>query len=129
MREISEVEELIEQTIREGETVKKSVDSAVMNGHEKAEKNARKVFNKVIKRLDYYKMVKSYLKTGPTKVFIQNEYDRVTNRMSMIGLNFSQDAQSQNATVIKKARTAYEKEHGIPKLREQQKCLKFILGK
>lgn len=129
MIQILEVQDLIDRTMREAETAKALVDSDIRNGYDKSEKSSKKMYNKIVKRFDYYKMIKAYLKTGPTKEFIQNEYDRVTNRISMIGLNFSHDSSLQNLTVIKKLRSAYEKEIGVPKLREQQKCLKFILGK
>lgn len=128
MLTIPEIDKLIDQTAREGSTLKESMESAA-NNNNGSYRNVKKVFTKVNKRLLYYRMVRSYLQTNPKKEFIQNEYDRVTNRMSMIGLNFSHDLLSQNADVIKKKRAEYEKEQGVPKLREQQKCLKFILSK
>lgn len=132
----TEIDQQITLTTSEGESLSKQMESCVQNENWKGHDNAKKVLNKVMKRLDCEKMVAAYLETNPTEDFILKEQERLINRVSQIDLCIARMIEADKgkksdipAEVIKKKRVAYEKEQGIPKLREQQKCIKFILGK
>lgn len=74
------------------------------------------------KRLQFLSVVKNYIETCPDEYFIAKEIFRLENRVNLIVSQFDEKQYKDP----KDARKKYEKEAGVPELKEQIKALRFI---
>lgn len=99
---LEDIKTMIESTVEEGKEIQKRMESDLNNKKFIAHERNKKIFNKVSKRLSFYQLVKRYLESNPTKVFVQNEHERITNRMLKINSMFSHaEHEKQDAKVVK----------------------------
>lgn len=73
-------------------------------------------------RIQYLKMISTYLESGPTISYIDLEIDRIQNRIALLSNSFDRSQYKDPKEAFKK----YEKEMGIPDLRTQLRTLRFI---
>lgn len=79
--------------------------------------------SRILKRLEFLKLIKNYLTESPTEEFIKKEIGRVENRINALMALFNAAAYKEP----KKAMEKFERENGVPRLRDQLRALRFIL--
>jgi hypothetical protein len=84
----------------------------------------RTVLSRILKRLEFLKLIKNYLTENPTEEFVSKEIARIENRINALMALFDAKAYKEP----KKAMEKFERDNGIPKLREQLRALRFILN-
>ncbi len=83
---------------------------------------------KLKKRVGLLRKCILYLETNPTDDFLKKEIDRLENRISLImALCPLGEPKAVAGSVIKKMKIEYEKNHDIPKFREQVRVMRFLI--
>lgn len=73
-------------------------------------------------RIEYLKVIRNYLESGPTLEYIDLEIDKIENRISLLSNSFDRSQYKDPKDAFKK----YEKEMGIPDLRTKVRTLRYI---
>jgi hypothetical protein len=73
-------------------------------------------------RIEYLNIVKAYLETDPSLDYINHEINRIENRVALLSNSFDRSQYKDPKEAFKK----YEKEMGIPLLRQQVRTLRYI---
>lgn len=84
----------------------------------------RTVLSRILKRIEFLKLIKNYLIESPTEEFVTKEIQRIENRINALMTLFNAKAYKEP----KKAMEKFERDNGIPHLREQLRALRFILN-
>lgn len=87
-------------------------------------KTKRTVLSKILKRLEFLNLMKDYLTTNPTEEFVTKEINRIENRINALMALFDPTAYKEPKIAMHK----FERDNGIPHLREQLRALRFILN-
>ena len=94
------------------------------DGSTKSEKSKRK---KLKARIQYLKTCLAYIETHPSPIFIENEIERVSNRISLLDSQFDNWKNLPRKEVVKgNLKTYYLKKVDVPLLENQLKTLRFI---
>lgn len=117
--------------MKKAETIKKRMDELVIEMHQSVSDEDDKAYRKRKKRLkkdfDWLKVCYMYLTTNPTELFLEQEKDRLANRLRLIESGYVYD-ERQTLDAQKKDKKDYEKTMGVAKIKEQLKTIKFILN-
>lgn len=73
-------------------------------------------------KIEFLKIIKIYLESGPTLEYINLEIDRLENKITLLSNSFDRSQYKDPKEAFKK----YEKDMGIPRLRVQLRTLRFI---
>lgn len=84
----------------------------------------RTVLSRILKRIEFLKLIKNYLTESPTEEFITKEIQRIEDRINALIALFNPKAYKEPKTAMQK----FERDNGIPKLRDQLRALRFILN-
>lgn len=109
----SKIDALLEPIIRERKDYNYKVE------------NPRKD-SRLKKQCEFYRVVKSCLEHNPTQEFIKKEIDRISNRLQAIDREFKYWHDTHPATGVLNPKTVYERELGVPDLKQQLRALQFI---
>ncbi|MET7253441.1 hypothetical protein [Dyadobacter fermentans] len=93
-----------------------------------------KEFKQNKKRIEYLNECVLYLETSPTEEFLEREVKRLEANIVYIDKQFDkwlsrQHFSAQAPHQRQKSKKTFEKESGIPKLRQQLKTIEFLLNK
>jgi hypothetical protein len=80
----------------------------------------------VFNRINFLITCQRYLESKPSEDFLRKEESRLSRRIDLIDKGLHAYCQS---SVSKSAKRDYEKENGIPTLKEQLKTIKYLLNK
>lgn len=73
-------------------------------------------------RIEFLKLIKKYLESGPTLEYINLEINRLENRITLLSNSFDRTQYKDPKEAFKR----YEKDMGIPPLRVQVRTLRYI---
>lgn len=92
---------------------------------------SKKQKNKIIKKLNFYKLIRSYLQSEPSEIFIKKSLEDIQFKISIIKERFPifMQIEKRNGHTINQIETKYFKDNHIPLYTEQVKALKFLLKK
>jgi hypothetical protein len=76
------------------------------------------------KDCDFYRLIKSYLEHSPTAEYITKEIQRINKRIDLINEGFRHWLETNPGSINPKA--SYEREMGVPDLKQQLRALQFI---
>lgn len=113
MKKIINVQQLISEKLAETD---------VLTEKQKARKT--RLTNEVV----YLRKVVLHLETGPTKEFIENEVNRLENRLRKIEEHYISPSGRLSTKQLSEYRKGFEKQWGIDKIKTQLKTLNFILN-
>lgn len=96
-------------------------------GHDRSLMKAREL-NVARKRVAFLNICIAYLKEYPAKEFIEKEINRLENRLLLIDQNYEPAFWKTEMTFLsdKSKFKDYQKDNGVPKLKEQIRALRFI---
>jgi hypothetical protein len=110
------------------DALQKTIHELTVAGQAAAEAKKVKEKARIGKRVAHLKMCVSYLKSDPSEDFIKKERDRVANRINLLLEAWIEPHESVQEKEAKKMKKLYEKDMGIPQLRNQMSVLNFLLN-
>lgn len=84
---------------------------------------------KEMSKINFLRLVCTYLKTFPSEEFVEAEIKKLNNRRNMINKNFDSWIPTQYFEKEKDKLKEYDKQMGVPKIKAQLRALKFINNK
>jgi hypothetical protein len=79
------------------------------------------------KKVKFLTLCQKYLESNPSEEFCKGEVVRLNQRLALINDTFPQDKAFATLLEEKKFKKEFNKEWGVPHLKEQVKTLKFLL--
>jgi hypothetical protein len=84
--------------------------------------------NRVRKRLAMLRECLSYLETNPKEEFVRQQLEEVGYKIERRMSQFDEQKwKDKDLRDLKKAKKEHEKEFGVPRLREQEGALKYLI--
>jgi hypothetical protein len=109
-------------------TIKEVEDEMLDLQETDTESMKKQEINRLRKRMLFLRSIRTYLETKPTDYFVISELAKTKKLITALLGRFSH-GKITNSNIITAMKKNYEKENGIPKMRDHVRALQYLLKK